>query len=352
VGRRRTRSVKAGLLASVFALVMPLSLFLAPGVAFGVRTIGITAPSFDFSVLPGGKGKGDIVVINRGDEPMKVLVYSADQKVDAKGKVDYTVPNRTSKDLLNSPAMWLNVSLPATMTKSFGNVPYVELTPGQQVPVHFEFAVPSAAAPGDHQLFLFFEMFETEKPAGADIQGRVGSRIRIRAQGTLRENVDVQPFSMRSIVIGDQVPWVFTIRNRGNVDHEMTGHLSVFDGNQEETNRTVVVTETPVYAGTDKEVSGVLKLQGIWIGRYAARLDVSYPPEAGAKGEPRHVIKERTIWLAPLWLIVVLVAMIGAGLLWVMWRGALKSARKSARVESGTVARAGTGDAAGPADRP
>ena len=42
-----------------------------------------------FELDPGEQGDGEVVVINDGDEPIKVLVYTADQDIDEAGNITY-----------------------------------------------------------------------------------------------------------------------------------------------------------------------------------------------------------------------------------------------------------------------
>jgi hypothetical protein len=352
VDPRNARSFRAGILATVFVLSVIPPLLLSPGVAFAKRTIGISTPSFEFNVAPGGTGKGNLVITNDGDESFNVLVYASNQKVDAKGVITYEVPNRDTQGFANSPAMWLRLALPKT-TKSFGNTPYIEMKPGDRVPVGFSFQTPSDTAAGDHPAVIFFEMFDLPKSqpgSSSKVSGRVGSRIRIRVQGDVTENVDAQPFVVRQFVVGDQVPYVFTVRNRGNVDQQITAQLAVFDSNEAEKYRATVVTESALFAGTDKEVSGVLVPENAWLGRYVVRLEVAYPRQSAVKGSTdiQRVVKERTIWVAPLWLIIIVIVIAGLGILWLMWRRALARARKDAAREK----QAGGGADAGVAPVP
>jgi hypothetical protein len=311
---------------------------LAPTAAFAKRTIGISTPSFQFNVPAGGSGKGDIVIINDGDETMTVLIYTANQKVDAKGNIQFDVPNRDTQDILGSPAMWIRLALPK-LTRTIGNTSYIDMKPGDRVPVGFEFTVPADAPAGDHPAVIFFEMVDLNKNktgSVSQVSGRVGSRLRIRVQGQVNENVEVSPFSARQFVIGDMIPYVFTIRNRGNIDQFMTGTMTILDSNDAEKYRAQVLTESTVFAATDKEVSGTLRSDNVWLGRYVLRLDASYPRTGKVSGSQdlQHIIKERTLWVAPLWLVVIAIVVIGLLVLWVIWRRAVAQARREAATQS------------------
>jgi hypothetical protein len=138
------RLTSAGRLRRVISLALASLLFAgiagAAAPAFAVRTLGLSSPSFDFNVAAGGIGSGDLYVINDGTEPLRVLVYFSNQKVDAKGNQTFQTPTRDS-DVLNSPASWCQVQLPKD-TKSIGNVPFLDLKPKEKIPVKFTFDVP------------------------------------------------------------------------------------------------------------------------------------------------------------------------------------------------------------------
>lgn len=318
------------ILAVALAATLCVGLLGIAAPAYAIRTLGLSSPSFDFNVAPGGSGNGDMFVLNDGTEPIRVLVYFSNQKVDATGKVTFQTPNRDSADFLTSPASWCQVHLPKD-TKSIGNVPYLDLKPKEKVPVKFSFDVPAGVSPGDHQVYLFFEMIDTGSATSGvatSVQGRLGSHLRIRVQGAVNEAMDVRPFTVRQLVIGEGLPWQFTVRNDGNIDERVTSTLSVLDGSENERVKSDVVTGTVVYAKSLAERSGNLSLRDASLGQYTVRLTTVYSDGSGASTGTKTVIKDRTIWVVPLWLAVVLVALVGALLLWLSWRAAVRSAER------------------------
>lgn len=323
--------VRPGKLFAV-CLVAVLALALAPGVAHADRTIGITTAKFDYSVAAGQAVKGELYVTNDGSEPLTAMVYAANQSVDEKGEVVYSVPGRDDKGSLSSAASWLNLRLPAA-TKTIGNTPYLEIKPGERVLVKFDVAVPAQAPPGDHQVLLFFEMFDVEQAlsgTGSVVGGRIGARIHVRVQGELIEKMEVAPFSVPSFVVGDGARYAFRIRNEGNIDKLVTANLAVLDGSENEITSSAVVTDTVVYAGNELERTGMLATKGL-LGRRTVRLTVDYGAEAtdGVKAATG-IVKDRTVWFVPWWLLVVLAALIGAGAVWASWLQAVKAAEKRA----------------------
>jgi hypothetical protein len=313
----------------ILAVVLFAGLAGAASPAFAVRTIGLSSPSFDFNVAAGGGGKGSLVISNEGNEPFRALVYFSGQTIDSKGNVSFVAPTLNSPDFLSTPAAWCQVHLPKD-TKSIGNVPYLDLKPKEQVPVDFEFTVPQGVTPGDHQVFLFFEMTNTQavpKGVATTINARVGAHLHIRVQGAVNESLDVRPFTVRQFIIGDVMPWQFTVRNDGNIDEQVSTTLSVLDTNENELIKSNAMTSTVVYAQSLAERSGNLPLANAFLGRFTVRLTTTYADRTGSAGA-KTVVKDRTIWVVPLWLAVVLIVVVGALLLWLSWRAAVRSAER------------------------
>ena len=320
-------------------IVAGAALASVPGIAYAERTIGLTTGRFDFSLAAGQSEGGSLEVINSGDEPLTVLVYAANQVVDEKGETTYPVPSRDDPDFLYSPASWVRLDIGAE-TGAIGNVPYIELEPGERAPVDFEVEVPEGVPPGDHQILIFFEMAdrpETPEGTGTSVTtGRVGCRIRVRVQGEIVERMEVRPFWARGLVMSDSVPWSYALRNGGNVDKVVDARLSLLDGSGNEIVASDVATETSVYAGAISENAGVLDTLSQLVGRYTMRLEVSYPREgANSADVPETVIEERPVWIVPLWLAITVVALAGGVLLWLSWHRAVRVAQR--RVDRGKV---------------
>jgi hypothetical protein len=328
---RRMRARRLAALVLVFALAVPMAL---PTPAAAVRTVGISAPTFDFNVAAGQSGKGELYVINDGTEPIKVMVYAANQKTDAKGKVTYEVP-KFGEPGFSGPATWFRIQMPQD-SKAIGNTPYLEMKPKQRILVKFNFEVPKGVPAGDHQVLVFFEMFDFAQGGGmlSTVSGRVGSRVHVRVQGTIVEKVTVQPFNVRGLVIGDLMPYDFVVRNDGNVDKSVTAKLEMLDAGENVLQSSTVMTGTVLYARSMTEQGATLTLKGVGVGKFTARLTATYPREPDAQGAavPVDIVKDRTVWVFPLWLVIGAVVLIGGLVLWLTWLGAVKAAeRKAAR---------------------
>ena len=325
------------------------ALLVYPGAAFATRTLGLSAGTFKFDVSPGQQASGQVIVMNDGTEPLKVMVYASDQKVDSKGKVTYTTPSRADLTSLDLPSAWTTIKMPAN-SKSLGNVPYVELAPRERIPIKFSFLVPPNAPPGDHSVLIFFESFESPKPgqgAQSVISGRLGARVTLRVNGELVRKLEVRPFAVPAWVIGDKVPYSFTVRNLGNIDQRVGARMLLLDRVDNEVAPQTAIDGTTVFAGTNLDATGTVSAgSGFAMGPFKVRLDVSPVGEDGkALNAGADTITEvRTVWLVPGWLVIAIVGLVvllvGLG----VWGLAGRSAKRR-RLLADEAYRRGRGDA-------
>jgi hypothetical protein len=307
---------------------------LAPGSAFAVRRLALSSGSFKFEAGAGQNVDGNIVVINDGDEAIKVLVYSADQVVDAKGGLTFQVPSRSDLSAIDLPSAWMHVSMPEN-ANSVGNIPYLELKPKQRVPIKFSVRVPADSSPGDHNIMLFFEMFSGQgigKGAGTEISGRIGTRIQLRVKGDLVQRLDVSRYAVPAFVIGDQVPAQFTVHNAGNTDERVVATLQLLDRNDDPVLDLKPINNRLVFAQKNFEASGTLLSSTQLIGPYTARLQVVPVNE---EGQPLNsgkdtIIEKRAVWIIPLWLVIVVAVIAVLLVLWIVWSAGRRSAAKRA----------------------
>ena len=327
---RNRRGLRLRLLAAVACAVWLL--LGVPGSAFATRTLGLSAGTFHFDLAAGQQASGEVVVMNDGNELMKVMVYASDQRVDDRGNVTYQTPTRGDLSSLNLPSSWTTIKMPAN-SKSLGNIPYLELKAGQRIPVKFSMTVPQDVPPGDHNVVLFFESFETPKPgqgAQSIVSGRLGARVTMRVAGVLVHKIEVRPYNVPTYVIGGQVPFDFLLRNIGNVDQRVGARVVLLDGNDNEIQRKTVIDGLTSFAGTNMESSGTLLADKMPVGAFKVRLDLSPVDDAGkATNSGADTISEtRTVWLIPFWLIVlvvVIVVLIFVRIIWVIAARATRS---------------------------
>ena len=308
---------------------------LVPVPAQAARTLALSAGSFKFEVSPGQSGDGEVLAINEGDEELNVLVYVADQTVSDDGKVDFVTPNRDNlQQSLSGPSGWVRIEMPER-AKAVGNTPYIVLKPGERVPVKFAFDVPAETPSGDHNTVLFFEMFTFEngtEGVTSKVQGRVGSRLKVRVKGTIIERLVASPFWVKSFVTSPDVPFRFTIANDGNIDKRVNAAISLLDRNGEVRLRSDVATDAVLYAGTQRRITGEMTPEGTLIGPFTVRLNVDYEKET-EEGGPGSIVEERAVWIVPMWLAIAAAGLLVFVLLWMVWRIAIRAARRKVRRE-------------------
>ncbi len=306
----------------VLSLVSPTS-------AFAERSIGVSAASFDFTAAQGEAGEGEVWVSNEGDEPITVRVYASDQVVEDDGTVTFVTPS-VDANPLQSPASWMTVTLPPD-AKSIGNIPYIDMEPGDKARVAFRVGIPQGAVPGDHNIMLFFEMFDPDPTSGdqqARIFGRLGTRVKARVDGEIIEKVEVAPFTIPGYVLGTAVPYSFTVNNEGNVDQRVDVRMVELDSSGAEVSATEITSDTALYATSSLQKSGAIEDGATRIGRANYRLVVSYPSQAtGANGLIKTTEEERAVWVIPVWLPYV----VGAALLMLFGAAIWASGRRSAQ---------------------
>jgi hypothetical protein len=307
------------------------ALVFGPSQAFAVRTLGLSAGTFHFDLSAGQQAGGEVVVMNDGTEPLKVMVYASDMKVDEKGNVTYQTPTRADLTSIDLPSAWTTIKMPAN-SKSLGNIPYLELKPKQNIPVKFSITVPPTVAPGDHNVILFFESFEAPKPgqgARSVVSGRLGARVTLRVAGELVHKIEVRPFNVPAYVIGGVIPYDFTVRNTGNVDQRIGAIVRLLDRTDNEVQKTAAIDGVTVFAGTNKEATGTLLADKLPIGPFKVRIDVSPVDDAGKamNSGADTITQSHEVWLIPFWLPVlvgVLVLLVFIRIVWVIAAGATR----------------------------
>ncbi len=307
-----TRGGSTRILVAAFACAVGI-VALTPAPTHAERTLALSAGSFSFEVDPGEEKTGEVVVINDGDEPIKVLVYSADQLVDEAGEITYNVPDRNDPEFARRPTSWVRLRMP-TEAKSIGNTPYLELEPGERIPVSFVFQPPANAAPGDQNVVLFFEMFELAGDAGGavtQVSGRIGSRLQMRVRGQHTERLSVRPFVVPAFRLGSDIPFSLTIQNTGNLDQRLSTAVILFDRNGVELTREEPLLATLVFAGNNKRLAGVLSPGRQMFGRFSVQAEVYRVDDNGViVQEVEPLLEQRSVWLVPWWLVVALGAVV------------------------------------------
>lgn len=322
---RRVRVLLALTCLAVVLLALPAQ-------AFAVRTMGLSAGTFKFELGAGGEATGSVDVINDGDEVLKVMVYAADQKVSEKGQLSYTTPSRTDLQSVALPSSWTSLKMPDD-SKAVGNVPYIEIKPKQKAPISFKVLVPEGVTPGDHNFVIFFESFEPPVPgqgSRTSVVGRLGSRVTVRVKGPFVRKMEVRPFNVPAYVLDSQVPFDFTVRNLGNLDQRVGARVLLLDRGDNEVQRKTAIDGLTVFAGSNLEASGTVKVAGFPMGPFKVRVDVSPVDDAGTalNAGAETITQVHDVWVIPVWSIVVAVVLVLALFVWIIWSAAARATRR------------------------
>lgn len=336
-----------------FAILLAATTLIAaltPTMAFAERTIGLSSGTFRFDVEAGEDSSGTVYLSNDGDEDVRVLVYAADQEVDESGNLAYDAPTRADITQLDRPSSWISVKMPSD-SKSLGNVPYIELKPGERVPISFSITVPTSIQPGDHNLLLFFEMFDRsgqQEGAATVVSGRIGSRITMRVKGELFSRITMRPFEVPAFVIGSSVPYRAVVNQDGNIDQRvsMAAALRNRSGND-------IASQTPidsllVFAGESREASGSLTGNGPLFGSYTVAVDLTQVDDEGRPLDQGAdtITEERSVFMVPLWAVIAAGALLVLVMGWVIWAFGRRSGKAKAQMAAKTEPPAVTDPAA------
>jgi hypothetical protein len=345
-GRRfGARPVSRSATALLVCCSMLVATLATAGPAAAEKTVSLSTGIIELSLPPGGSGVGSLKVANTGTQILKALVYVADAQIDPKGMPVYARPAPAQAPDPKSPATWVQLKMPES-TRIIANTPYVELKAGEELPVAFAESVPTGASPGDFNAVIFFEMFETD-PASPNVSvskvtGRIGCRVVTHVQGEVRDSIKVKPFVVRDFVLGDQMPFAFTIINDGNVDKRYSASLILRDAAGNDVWTSQVASQAMVYAGDHTNYSGVSILKGVGLGRYEAVVKVDHAlvsRDASAPPQVHAYELSRDIWVVPFWIAVVIVALLALLVLWLVWFFTMRRRRaKSATRAAGTPA--------------
>jgi hypothetical protein len=244
-------------------------------------------------------------------------------------------------------------------SKSLGNIPYIDLAPGERVPVKFTVEVPPTVAPGDHNVLIFFESFELPTKtttSQTQISGRLGARVTLRVQGTIVEKLEVRPFNVPAFVIGSEVPYEFTVRNVGNADQRVGARVMLLDRGDNVVAQQTAINGVTVFAGTNREATGTLVASKLPVGPFKVRIDVTKVDDNGhaVNAGADTITEAHDVWLFPLWLIVligVFAVLVVVRIIWSLAAGATRrsDARRAEKAAAAAIAAEST---AAPAQSP
>lgn len=327
----RVKTLALGALISAALLIAPSQAFAAH------KVIALSNGQIKYyDVTPGKTVTGTVEVSNEGDVPLKVLVYSGDQQVGPNGDLTFSVPNREDLTAYFKPSTWVTLKMPSN-AKSFGNIPYLDLKPGARVPVSFTIATPPNVPSGDHNLYIFFEMYEPPNPttgASGQVSGRLGARVTLRVKGPIQDNLQVKSVTVPPYVLGNSFPYQVVLSNQGNIDKRVSLGAGLYSGGGSILATGQPLTGALVYAQASRVVTATMSSSKLAVGHLYFRVqvvpvdDITGAPLANAVALNQVV----RLWICPLWLLIVagvVVVLIVIALIW--WAASAAGRRRERR---------------------
>ncbi len=271
---------RAGLLAFVGALLMPLGAYAQVNEGIGVR---ITPTLIEERVEPGTSVAGTVTVTNTSAFAQEFnLVTRNVTHVDTAGRPTFS---REDADTEGTLAAWI------TLTERS-----ISLASGESARVGYTVLVPEDAPPGTHFGGVFVDRrADRLDTSGAGVGYMVGALMSIQAGGEVVERLQIREFSTdRSLYTAPEPEFLVRIENQGNIYEEVQGLVTITDmfGNTVET-----VTLDPFRAVPEFERETRVRWEGggLHIGRYTALLSVVHGQESR-----KTVTREVSFWILPL----------------------------------------------------
>lgn len=293
---------------------------------FGVQPAGPKEPDarphFSYGVTGGAGLRDQIAVWNYGDAPLTLSVYASDAVNTVDGGFDLLPAGRAPKDAGN----WIKLAKDKVTVPPKGNVI-----------VPFTVTVPREVTPGDHTAGIVASLAGGSQDAKGNqvkLDQRVGSRVYIRAAGTLTPRLEVtgvsasyegaaNPFGTGSATV------TYTLSNTGNV--RLGARQAV---------RVNSLLGTSVTAGGLKDLGDLLPGASLTITAKAGGVApmmrssavVSVQPVAARDGvDPKlpSLTRSVSLWTVP-WTLLAMVLVITGGGLWARRRRRLARAAATA----------------------
>lgn len=204
--------MRARLIAIFLVLV---GCFFVVRAAPAAQALAVSPVLFDFEIAPGVSKQGTITIINDTETEdvfrLEVQNFVAEGEEGAQTYLDEQRPS----DL----ASWVFVSKPT-----------VTLGPGQSAEFPFVVNVPADAEPGGHYASVFFDRApRSANGTGVGIGGKVGVLLLVNVPGNVREDAQIESFTLRGPAIRSALPAYFDlrIRNLGSVHFRPRGSLVI-----------------------------------------------------------------------------------------------------------------------------
>lgn len=200
-------------------------------------------------------------------------------------------------------------------------LPELRLDPKQIKNLPITITVPANAAPGGYYGTIRFTGVPPElKGTGVSLSASLGALILLRVNGTAKENLSIQEFSVnnnrggKANTIFEAAPLQFVVRlkNNGNIHEQPVGQIAITDMfNKKIAAMNVNLSSKNVLPSSIREFNQTLDKSvignRILFGRYTAKLNMTY-------GSNKEVItKTISFWVIPYTMIAIGIAVLIAG---------------------------------------
>lgn len=276
---------------AVTTALLSLALLLLPKSTLA-DSVTLTPPRFELIGNPGDTISEKIKVQNNSDVDVVYQVSVEDFKASGdEGSVDFVDPTTSNNTF--SLARWM------TFEPSKFSVPA-----GQESVVNFTIHIPKDGEPGGHYGSVLVTRPGVSTPGGAAVDSTVASLILLRVSGSTTEKMSLESFGAEN---GYQqygpVNFNMRFKNEGNVHVAPTGTIvisNIFGKKVKE----IPLTPTNILPDAERVIKANWDSVHL-VGRYTASLVVSY-------GSGNQSIAASTTFIVfPIWLLIVIIAVIG-----------------------------------------
>ena len=180
-----------------------------------VSALAVSPVLYDFEIAPGSSRQSGVTLTNDTREEETYTLHA--QNFSPSGECGQQVYVEEARP--TGLASWI-----------YPERPTVILGPGESAEFPFVVNVPRNAEPGGHYATLFFTRTgDVDEGSGVGVGSEVGVLLLVNVPGNVREDAQVESFTLRGSKIRDRLPVFFDlrIRNLGSVHFRTRGTLII-----------------------------------------------------------------------------------------------------------------------------
>jgi hypothetical protein len=297
----------------------------AHSVGFGIQSATKGKPDargyLTYSATPGARVNDEAAIVNLGNEPLSLTVYTADATNGTDGGFALQAHATKTHDV----GSWITLGGSPTV-----HVPARTHSGPSYVIVPFRLSIPQDASPGDHAGGVVVSLttkVKNKQGVQVNLEQRVGLRVYVRVSGDIKpalaiENLHIgyhgpalfgNPFASGTATIS------YTVHNTGNVLMGATESADVSSWLGGTTHVKGLPIIPPLLPGAKVQLSRIVR--GVFPGVHlAATVHLTpVPPSGAADPEMRPVSSSVSTWVVPWVLLALVVMLLGAVGFW-FWK--------------------------------